>query len=275
MSKRIVALSVLVVLIFTAIACSTNPATGESEMILIPTEQEIAMGEASAPQFEEQFGGLVPDRNAQRALNEIGQRIAAGSDRPMPYSFGLLASDIPNAFALPGGPIYVTSGFMMLLESDRELAAVLGHEIGHIAARHSVAAMSRQVGWQFLVDFGASLFSDNADLAAMGGSFAAGMAELSYSRENEYEADALGLRYMTRAGYDPDGMAVMLGRLLSMSSGPGSKLEELFKTHPNTEYRVQKVWETINTQYQDPPRGGINPSSEFAQIYGAALWALQ
>lgn len=275
MSTRIVALSVLVVLIFTAIACSTNPATGESEIILISTEQEIAMGESSAAQFEEQFGGLVPDQNAQNALNEIGQQIAAGSDRSMPYSFGLLASDIPNAFALPGGPIYVTAGFMLLLESDRELAAVLGHEIGHIAARHSVAAMSRQVGWQFLVDYGASLFSNNSELVAMGGTFATGMAELSYSRENEYEADDLGLRYMTRAGYDPDGMAVMLSRLLAMSSGPGSKLDELFKTHPNTEYRVQKVWDTIDAQYQDAPKGGIDPSVEFARIYGAAIWALQ
>ena len=131
--------------------CSTNPVTGQRELIFISPEQEIAMGNQAAPQFESEFGGKVPNAELQAYVQSVGGRVAQLSDRQMPYEFTLVSSQVPNAFALPGGKMFITAGLMGRMTNERQLAAVLGHEVGHVAARHNVKGMQRQIGASVLV----------------------------------------------------------------------------------------------------------------------------
>jgi predicted Zn-dependent protease len=238
-SFAFLSLSLTLLSLLTA-GCSTNPATGERQLMLISRQQEINIGNEAAPQFEDEFAGRVPDANAQLYVQDIGQRVAAVSERPMPYEFALLRSDIPNAFALPGGKIYVTVGLLEIMESERELAAVLGHEVGHVAAQHNVQALQRQVGASILIDVAGRVAGDSEATAEKVTEIVAGVANLRYSRGDEYQADELGLRYLAKAGYNPWGMVELLSALNEIGSG-SSSLGEFFSTHPLTEKRIDEV----------------------------------
>src|SRR5688572_26737938 len=132
MKQKIFALAISAMLA----ACATNPVTGKRELALVSESQEIAMGQEAAKQVEESLG-LVDNAGLQAYVRGIGTRLAAQSERPeLPWRFGVIDDPIPNAFALPGGPVYITRGLMNLMDSEAELASVLGHEIGHITARH-------------------------------------------------------------------------------------------------------------------------------------------
>ena len=221
--------------------CATNPATGETQLSLIGEEQEIQMGREAAAQVEAQMG-LVDDPELQRYVSRIGQRLAAASERPdLPWRFQVVDDPTVNAFALPGGFIFVTRGIMAAFMSEAELAAVLGHEIGHVTARHSVEQMSQQQLFGGLAGLGAVVF----DLGSIAqGVLGTGLSLLflQYSRDDERQADDLGLRYMVREGFAPQEMLDVfqtLERVGEASGGGGTP--GWLATHPAPEDRFQRI----------------------------------
>jgi len=183
-------------------ACATNPATGKRQIALISEEQEIAMGREADQQVQQQLG-LYPDQELQAYVNRVGQKLAAASERPnLPWTFRVVDDPVVNAFALPGGHIYVTRGLLTHLTSEAELASVIGHEIGHVTGRHSVEQMSKAQLAQIGLIAGMIVKPELArygDLATQG----LQLLFLKYSRDDERQADGLGLRYMYQQNYDP------------------------------------------------------------------------
>ena len=234
-----------------AVGCSINPVTGQQELILIPENQEIAMGVQAAPGFEKEFGGKVADPRLQAYVQEVGKRVAGVSDRKMPYEFTLVSSKVPNAFALPGGRIFLTAGLMVRMTNERQLAAVLGHETGHVAAKHNVKGMQRQVGASVLTQIAAQVAGeDKAAAAEMATKVVTGMANLKYSRDDEYQADAVGIKYMARAGYNPYGMVELLTVLLNLSESEPGALAEMLQTHPVSSKRIEEAKGIIKADEQ-------------------------
>jgi len=232
--------------------CATNPVTGVREMILVPRDQEIAMGEESAPQFEQEFGGRVPNAALQAYVQSVGKKLAAVSDREMPYEYALVASDVPNAFALPGGKIYITAGLMARISNERQLAAVLGHETGHVAALHSVKGLQREVGASVLVELASRIVSaDKADAAQAAAKVVTALGTLKYSRDDEYQADQIGIKYAARAGYNPWGMVELLTVLKNMSDSEPGTFGEMLQTHPLSSKRIAEAEAMIkgNAEY--------------------------
>ena len=228
--------------------CGTNPVTGKKQFLLISRDQEIAMGEEAAPEFEKEFDGEVPNQELQQYVGSVGAKLAAVSERPMPYEYTLVASDVPNAFALPGGKIFITAGLMSRMSNERELAAVLGHETAHVAAMHNVQGMLRQMGSAVLVQVaGIIVGADKQKAAEAAAKVVGAMANLKYSRNDEYEGDKYGILYMTRAGYNPYGMVELLTTLKNLSDTEGGTLTEMFQTHPLTSKRIEEAQQTIET----------------------------
>ena len=235
-----------------AAGCVVNPATGKRQIRVISTAEEIAIGRQAAPKFEAEFGGRVPVPALQRYIRRVGGKVGRVSERrEVPREYALLASEVPNAFALPGGKVYITAGLMLQLSNERQLAAVLGHETGHVAAAHNVMALQRQMGSALLAELAAAAVGDKAaEGAKLATQFATALANLHYSREDEYEADQLGIRYMTRAGYNPWGMVELLNRLLAMSRGEPGRVGEMFQTHPITSKRIRRAETIIRRRYR-------------------------
>lgn len=225
----------------TITGCAVNPATGSRQFTLYSEAQEIEMGRAYDPQIVAEMG-LYPDDELQRYIQELGSRLAAHSERPnLPWTFRVLDDPVVNAFALPGGFIYVTRGILAHLGSEAELAGVLGHEIGHVTARHSVGRMSTQQLAQLGLALGTALRPDLEGVAAVAG---AGLqvAFLKYGRDDERQADDLGVRYMLRANYDPREMPQvfdMLERVTHDAGGGGTP--EWLSTHPNPGNRRERI----------------------------------
>jgi predicted Zn-dependent protease len=237
--------------VFTMLAgCVINPVTGDRELALVSADQEIAIGEQQyEPSQQMQGGDYVLDPELNSYVAGVGQRLAAVSDRQLPYEFVVLNSSVPNAWALPGGKIAVNRGLLTELETEAELAAVLGHEIVHAAARHGALAMQRglllQVG--LLATQVAAQRNDYGGLAVGAASLGAQLLTMRNSREAELESDFYGMRYMAEAGYDPSA-AVSLQetfvRLSEQSGRESGRLATLFATHPPSAERVEKNRET-------------------------------
>jgi predicted Zn-dependent protease len=250
-------------LLLVPLSCAVNPATGERELSFVGESQEIAMGRESDPGIVGQMG-LYPDSSVQRYVREIGLRMAAVSERPeLPWTFRVLDDPTVNAFALPGGFVYITRGILTHLTSEAELAGILGHEIGHVTARHSVTQMSRSQLAQIGLLAG-MVFSET--VREYGGLAAQGieLLSLSYGRGDELEADELGLRYMTRVGYDPRQLAdvmEMLARQSALQGGEGGRLPEWMSTHPYPENRVERIQAEIaaTPAYQEAFRVEAEP----------------
>lgn len=223
-------------------ACSVNPATGERQLTLISEQQELAMG----AEYHEQVLASMPrldDEAIQQYVASLGQRLAASSERPsLPWTFVVLDDSSVNAFAIPGGHIYITRGILTHFNSEAELASVLGHEIGHVTGRHSVEQMSKQQLLSIGLGVGSVVspeFAQFGDLAQLG----AGLLVLRFSRQDELEADRLGLRYMTGVDYDADEMPKVfqtLGRVSDAASG-GQRLPNWLATHPNPADRFTRI----------------------------------
>ena len=221
------------------------------------------MGRKAAGGLEKHFDGKVPGTELQEYVRSIGRKVADVADRKMPYEFTLLASDVPNAFALPGGMVYVTAGLMKKMSNERQLAAVLGHEIGHVCALHNVHAMQRQWGAKALLKLAQyALKGEYASAAQTATEYSTKFLNLRYSRKDEYQADELGVRYMSRVGYNPYGMVELMEILLKQGKGKGdgkgkeSSLFELFQSHPLTRKRIERVRNNISLDYHQhlPPR---------------------
>lgn len=221
-------------------ACKTNPTTGRSQFQALSREQEIAMGINATPEMTKQFGGRTTDQACQDYVTNIGRALAAKTEAnnpALPWEFTLLDSDVINAFALPGGKVFITRGLAAKLTNEAQVAGVLGHEIGHVTARHINDRVTGQMGVGVLaVLVGVAADSQQAaDAANQLGS----IALLSYSRDEENEADLLGMRYMSRLNYDPKGQMQVMQVLAEASKG--AKQPEFLSTHPYPEHRIERI----------------------------------
>ncbi len=235
--------------LWSATGCAVNPATGQRQFMLISESEEIAMGrEADGPITESL--GLYESEALQATVRNLGNEMASRSERPaLPWSFKLVDDPMVNAFALPGGFIFITRGIMAALNSEAELAGVIGHEIGHVTARHSASRMSSQQLQQIGLGVGSILSSDVASVAGVL-SAGLGLLNMRYSRGDESQSDELGVRYMTRAGYDPNAL-VGVFQTLALAGGGGGGLPEWASTHPNPVNREEDIREIIAASGQD------------------------
>ena len=229
------------------IACATNPATGKKQFMLVTEAQEIAMGKEADQEAVAAYG-LYPDPGIQAYVNDLGQRLAAKSERPgLPWSFKVVDDPAVNAFALPGGYIYVTRGIMAHLGSEAELAGVMGHEIGHVTGRHSASQLSKQqlaMGGLVLGMAVKPELQQFAGLAQQG----LGLLFLKFGRDDENQADELGLRYMTRVSYDPREMLGIFGVLESVTRAEGGgRMPDWLSTHPSPGNRLARIQGQIDT----------------------------
>jgi predicted Zn-dependent protease len=238
-------IAALALLALTASSCSTNPATGKKQIAFIGEEQEISMGREADQQIVQSLG-LYDDQSAQAYVSRLGKELAAKSERPnLPWTFRVVDDPVVNAFALPGGFIYVTRGLMTHLTSEAELASVIGHEIGHVTGRHSVEQMSKAQLAQIGLIAGMVLKPELAqfgDLAQTG----LGLLFLKYGRDDEREADDLGLRYMAREQFDPREMVGVFEVLKRVSEAEGNgRIPGWMSTHPTPENRIGRISEQV------------------------------
>lgn len=245
------------------VACSTNPVTGNREFNIVSEAQEIQMGRESHQEVIRQFGVYDEKPELNRLVETIGRRLAANSDRPnLPWTFTLLDSPMVNAMALPGGYIYVTRGMVERINSEDELAGVLGHEIAHVTARHAAQRISRAQLAQFGMLLGAVVagpeavqqYGQLADLAL-------NLLFQRYSRSQETQADLVGTEYMAESRYNPVGAERMLMALQRLSSGDESPVDRYFMSHPDPAKRVrdvrgklQEIQKTAATTWDEPNR---------------------
>ena len=243
----------LVVALFSLVtyctSTSENPVTGEKQRVALKPEEEIALGVKSAPEMAARMGGLSANAEARALVQRMGAQLVRDSfaaKSPYKFSFHVLADPKTiNAFALPGGPIFVTEGLLRQLRSEAELAGVLGHEIGHVIARHSSERLAKQQLTQGLL--GALVVGSGDYTTAQIGQVVGNMINMSYGRDDELESDALGIRIMAEAGYDPRGM-VRVMEVLAKASG-GSRQPEFVSTHPAPENRSERIKQEIAKRF--------------------------
>ena len=225
---------------------SVNPVTGEKQRISLTQQQEVAMGLQSAPQMAQQFGGLYRDERVQQTVKGVGRKIVASSvagRSGYPFDFHVLADErTVNAFALPGGQIFITVALFNRLKTPDQLAGVLGHEIGHVIGRHSaehIAKMELTQGLTGAVVMGAGSY-EMAQVAQMVG----GLINMKYGRDDELEADRFGVCFMRDAGYDPAALTDVM-KILAEASG-GARQPEFASTHPSPVNRAQQIEAHLN-----------------------------
>ncbi len=234
--------------------CATDPVTGRRQLVLMSEAAELEADRQNAPHQISADYGAVQQTAVNRYLTGVGEALAARSHRPaMPYTFRGVNAVYANAYAFPGGTIAATRGLLAALESEAELAALLGHEIGHVCARHTAERMTKGM-LASLVVTGAALAvqqqsRDAGDLTAGLGAVFAGGLLARYSRGDEREADALGLEYMTRAGYSPEGCVALMDRLRKMAKDKPNVIAMIFATHPMSDERYQTAVEAVRTRY--------------------------
>jgi predicted Zn-dependent protease len=237
--------------------CATNPVTGKSQLMLMSEQQEIEIDKNYAPvQFSSDYG-KVQDPALSAYVQQTGKRLTGQTHRPqMPYSFQVVNATYINAYAFPGGSIAITRGILLSIDNEAELAALMGHELGHVNARHTAQQMSKGKLTQAVIGglsvaTGATLGSGAGQLASQLGMLSAGALLAAYSRDNEREADALGLEYMVRGGYGADGFVGLMDMLNSQSKSKHSAIELMFATHPMSDERYQTAVEIVQTRYKN------------------------
>ena len=226
----------------TLVACATNPVTGKKEFSLMSEAQEVQLGQEMDPQVKQEMG-VYDDAELQRYVSDVGMRLARASERPnLPWHFTVVDEPAVNAFALPGGYIYLTRGILAFLNDEEQLAGVLGHEIGHVTARHSAQqytqATSAGLGLTLL-----SIFVPETRPLQGLAETALGVLFLKHGRDDELQADRLGAQYTAKTGWDPRGVAGMLRTLqrLDEASGSNRGVPNFLATHPAPADRVQRV----------------------------------
>lgn len=234
--------------------CAVNPVTGENQFMLVSEADEIAMDRQASPQQLSADYGVVRDTTLDGYIASVGRKLAPLTHRPrMPYNFRVVNATYVNAYAFPGGTIAATRGILLKLDNEAELAALLGHELGHVNARHTAQQMSKgQLGGLLVAGVAAAIGSkyENAgELAGQLGQIGAGMLLASYSRDNERQADALGNEYMVKAGYGTQGFVGLMDMLNQMNKTQPGYAELLFSTHPMSIERHQAAVEAARTTY--------------------------
>lgn len=233
------------ILLGLLVGCAVNPVTGQEELMFFGPEKDVELGRKYAPEIERALGGRYPDENLQSYVNRVGQRMARVCHRPdISYHFTVVRQKGINAFAVPGGYIYITSGLLEKLDSEGQLAAILGHEVGHVVARDTLVAMSRQIGMTALI--AAAAVSDAPGDVTRAAGFIGGVLSLQYSRDDEQDADLVGLSYMIQAGYDPNEMVATMQVLQELQT---IRPIEFFSTHPNPESRIAYLQDRIKWRY--------------------------
>jgi predicted Zn-dependent protease len=242
--------------------CATDPVTGKQQFMLVSEDTEKQIDQQYSPlQFSTDFGA-VQDNRLNSYVSEVGNKMAAASHRPhMPYSFRVVNATYVNAYAFPGGSIAATRGIMLSLENEAELASLLGHELGHVNARHAAEQMSKGQLTQAIVG-GISVLAGTqsaalGDLAGQLGQISAGALLASYSRDNEREADALGMTYMVGAGYGSEGFVGLMEMLNGLSKHKSTTVDLLFATHPMSQERYDTAVQTANTKYKAALKGPL------------------
>ncbi len=225
-----------------------NPITGRKQRLAIATAaEEVAMGLQSAPKLIQEFGGQVRDPRAQALVDEVGMKLvnaSAARDTEYKFDFHLLADNqTVNAFALPGGQIFITAKLYSLLENEDQLAGVLGHEIGHVVGRHSNQQMAKSGLIGGLANAAGMLLGDGGTGGMHAAQMVANVVNMKYGREDELESDALGVRFMIDAGYDPEALIGVM-RILKEASGGGGQ-PEILSTHPDPGNRAERIKEEI------------------------------
>ncbi len=258
-----------IVIIVLFIHCTTSYITGKKQFMLISEGEEINIGSNYAPQIVFEFGGAYKDDRLYDYMNDVGNSLARVSHRPtLDYHFEVVNSSVINAFALPGGYVFITRGMLDVLRNEAELAGVLGHEIGHVCARHGASQMSKAMGFQIVLYAGLTIdqmfhksrkADQIRDVVALGGTVIFNMVSLGYGRKNEFESDELGNRYMYSTGYDPEGMIGVMEVLKSLREEEPGKLEMLFSSHPKPSDRMARVEKLSKT---------LKDSSGFEDVEG-------
>lgn len=233
-------------------ACVKNPVTGGRQLVLISESQEIAIGQESHPEVLAEFG-TVEDQALQEYFSRIGLEIAKVSHRPeLPWKFTVVDSPVVNAFALPGGYVYLTRGIVAYMNNEAELAGVVGHEIGHITARHAVTQVSEEQLMGLGLALGSvfsSRFRQMSSLAEMG----LGILMLKYSRDHERQSDQLGIQYMAQAGYDPTQMSRFFEVFTGLREEEGTAIPNWLSSHPAPADRIQATAAAADKVKQENP----------------------
>ncbi len=236
--------------------CVRNEATGQKQLNFLSRDEEVSLGEQAKGPLTQEYGGAFADADVQAYVREVGMKLVAqteGDYRTLPWEFTLLDSDVINAFALPGGKVFLSKGLASRLPNEAAMAAVLGHEVGHVTAEHADKRVSSAMITQGLV-VGASVAvgaaSDN-DTAALSSMVLGGVGTgflLKFGRDEESQSDALGMRYMTRAGYSPHGMVSLMEVMTEATRGTDRQWEML-STHPDPERRLRWARDAVAGAY--------------------------
>lgn len=263
-NRRLSRCALPLVVLATAVACATNPATGKREFSLMSEAQEVQIGKEMDVEVRRQMG-IYEDAGLQRYVEDIGMRLARASERPnLPWHFAVVDAPAVNAFALPGGYIYLTRGILPFLDNEAELAGVLGHEIGHVTARHAAQqytqATSAGVGLTIL-----SIFVPEARPLQGLAETALGVLFLKHGRDDELQADRLGVGYTARTGWDPGGVAGMLGTLSRLDEANGTRkgIPNWLSTHPAPADRVQEIQPVIQQAKASVPGTPVVDEQQF------------
>jgi predicted Zn-dependent protease len=240
-----------------------NPITQENQRISLTVEEEIALGLQSAPQMQQQFGGLDPDQNLQAQIDQIGQRLVESSDASQteyPFDFHVLADrQTINAFALPGGQIFITRALLDQLQTEGEVAGVLGHEIGHVVGRHSAEQLAKSQLIQGLAGAaGVGLYdpeNPSSVSAAQMAQLVGAMISMKYGRDDELQSDRLGVRFLADAQYDPRALLRVMEVLASV--GGGARQPEFMSTHPDPGNRLEEIQKAIDQEFPNGVPEGL------------------
>lgn len=237
--------------------CSVNPATGQRQFnMYADREAEIALGAKSAPEFLKSYGGPIPDAEIRGYVDDLGQKLAAQSERPdLPWKFTVVDSALLNAFALPGGQVFVSRALLGKLSTEAQLAGVLGHEIGHITAQHYGQQRTWATAMQ-VIGIGVTIVGEESDqdwvkILGVGTTIGGTLYLLNYSRNQETQSDELGLRYMTRLNYTPIAMREVMQVFQDEAGQSGTARITWLSTHPLPQQRVKAVQELILQRYPD------------------------
>jgi len=279
MNQRILYKAFILFLLPCFFSCAINPVTGREELMLVSEQQEISIGKEAAPSLRWEFGGYYNDKALESYLDSIVKQLWRNSERPqLPVRFHIQNTSIPNAFALPGN-VAITRGLLSEMENEAQFAAVIGHEIGHVMARHTAKKITRMTLTQFGLAIGSAALqgTKGSDALLNIGALGSSLLLLKYDREQEIEADRLGVAYMARLGYDPyeaisahevlqktvDGYMKRLGK----SRGDDSFISEMLSTHPREEIRISEIQAMINGL----PPYQIRGDGKFANRFQAAI----
>jgi len=263
---RVPAFIVSCLAVFMVSACVQNPVTGKKDFLIVDEGWEKQIGaQQYLPLRQQQGGDYTVDPKVTNYVRSVGMKLAAKSDRKLPYEFNVINDSTPNAWALPGGKISINRGLLLELNSEAELAAVLGHEIVHAAAKHGAKSQTRGAGLQLGVMTATILAQQNGvdgQVAQLASSVGAQIINSQYGQSAELESDRFGMKYMSRAGYDPQGAVGLQKTFVRLSQGqPNNPLSRLFASHPPSLKRVRENIATVAKL----PKGGFVGEREYKQ----------